>query len=70
MKVNRNERLKEISKLIEDYGLPLPLYCDNCKSQIGYYFKTGLGRWDGKPSSVYCKACGKEINDSRNKSLS
>jgi hypothetical protein len=30
---------------------------------LGFYFKTGLGRWDGK-SSAYCEKCGKEINDS------
>jgi len=43
---------------------PIPFSCENCNKPLGFYFKTGLGRWDDKPSGVYCDKCGKEINDS------
>ena len=51
----------------ENKGYTIPFYCDSCKKLIGVYFKTGSGRWDGKPSYVYCDECGKGINDSREK---
>jgi hypothetical protein len=63
MNDNDNERFKTIEKLINDHGYPIPCYCQVCNKPLGFYFKTGLGRWDGK-SSAYCEKCGKEINDS------
>ena len=65
MDISDDERFKAINKLIDDYGYPLPLYCDNCKKRVGFYFKTGLGRWDGKPSKFYCIECGKKMQDSK-----
>jgi hypothetical protein len=60
-----NDRFETIKKLVDEgHGYAIPCYCDICNKQVGFYFKTGSGRWGGKPSDVYCERCGKEMRDS------
>jgi hypothetical protein len=47
MNVDDSERFNAITKLIDEYGYPIPCYSSTCKKPICFYFKTGLGRWDG-----------------------
>lgn len=67
MNVDDSERFNAITKLIDEYGYPIPCYCSTCKKPMGFYFKTGSGRWDGRPANVYCMKCGKEKEDSMEK---
>jgi hypothetical protein len=55
---NNNERVMGIKKLVNDYGHPIPFYCLGCNKLLGFYFKTGSGRWDDKPSVLCCEKCG------------
>jgi hypothetical protein len=64
MNDNENDRFEALRKLVNDHGYPIPCYCVACNKQVGSYFKTGTGRWDGKPSTLYCQRCEKEIKDS------
>ena len=70
MDMDDNERFNAMKELIEENGYPIPLYCDSCKKHVGFYFKTGSGRWDGKPSEFYCDDCGKKSKDYGKKYLS
>ena len=60
MNDNDAERFKAIEKLVIDHGYPLPFYCLVCSKPLGFYFKTGSGRWDGKPSGVIAKSAVKK----------
>jgi hypothetical protein len=52
MSVDDTERFNAIQKLVDEYGYPNPCYCTSCKKPIGYYFKKGSERWDGKPANL------------------